>query len=258
MKLRSAILGAAGLLTLLTAWELISRLGIVRQASLPAASTTLARLAAELGRPDLWAQTLQTLAQIVIGAGLCIAIAVPLGLLIGRLPLLDAYSQTSIDFLRAVPGLALVPLFVMFIGARPEMVIGLSAFVALWPLLTQTIDGARSVEPLALEMARSFRLGKLRTFAQIVLPSAAPFIVTGLRITLNVTLLVAIGTQLLVGAPGIGQQMAQANANGDGLAIFALSIWAGIIGVTLNLALRWAENRLMAWHKASTAQSGAA
>ncbi|WP_164520289.1 ABC transporter permease [Specibacter cremeus] len=258
MKPRPVLLGTAGLLTFLAAWELISRLGIVRQTSLPPASTTLARLAVELGRPELWTRTLETLAQIVAGTGLCLVIAVPLGLLIGRLPAVDAYSRTSIDFLRAVPGLALVPLFVMFIGARPEMVVGLATFVALWPLLTQTIDGARSVEPLALEMARSFRLGGPRTFARIVLPSAAPYIVTGLRITLNVTLLVAIGTQLLVGAPGIGQQMAQANANGDGLAIFALSIWAGVIGVALNLALRWAEDRVMAWHKASTAQGGAA
>lgn len=258
MKIRPLVLGAGGLLTVLGVWELVSRLGFVRQTSLPPASLTMARLAVELGRPETWLRTLETLVQIAVSTGVCLVIAVPLGLLIGRLPVFEAYTRTSIDFLRAVPGLALVPLFVMFIGARAEMVIVLAAFVALWPLLTQTIDGARSVEPLALEMARSFRLGRLRTFTRIVLPAASPYIVTGLRVTLNVSLLVAIGTQLLVGAPGVGQQMAMANVNGDGLAIFALSIWAGVIGVTLNLALRWTEDRLMAWHKASTAQNGAA
>lgn len=257
MTWRSAALGATGVVASLALWELVSRLGIVPATSLPAASTTLARLALELSRPETWLQTASTILQMLAATVLCIVIAVPLGLVIGRFRAVDAVSRTSIDFLRAVPGLALVPLFVLFIGARPEMVILLATFVSVWPLLISTIDGARAVEPLSLEMARSFRLSRMRTFAQVILPAAAPFIVTGLRVTLNVALLVAVGAQLLVGSPGIGQQMAVANVNGDGLAIYALSIWAGILGVLMNLALRGVENKAMRWHKAATAQIGA-
>ncbi len=258
LRSRPLLLGVAGLAIVIVLWEAVSRLGIVRETSLPPASVTFARLGVELVRPALWVGTAETLVQIAASTALCLAIAVPLGLLIGRLPVLDRYTRSSVDFLRAVPGLALVPLFVLVIGAKPEMVIALAAFVAIWPLLTQTIDGARGVEPLALEMARTFRLGRARTFTAVVLPSAAPYVVTGLRITLNVALLVAVGAQLLVGAPGIGQQMATANANGDGVAIYAFSIWAGLLGVALNLLLRWAEDRALAWHKAATAQIGAA
>lgn len=258
MRARPVLLGAAGLLGGLAVWEAVSRLGIVNPMSLPPASTTLVELASELTQRQTWTETIDTLVQIILSVALCLAVAAPLGLAIGRLRRMDAYSRTSIDFLRAVPGLALVPLFVLFAGARPVMVILLASFVAFWPLLTQTIDGARAVEPLTLEMARSYRLGSLRMFAGIVLPSAAPFIVTGLRVSVNVALLVAVGTQLLVGAPGIGQQMAVANANGNGVAVYALSLWAGIIGVALNLALRAAELRVMGWHKAMTEQNGAA
>lgn len=252
MKLRTGLLGALGVVSALGAWEAVSRLGIVPETSLPPASQTLQRLAVELGRPETWLGTVQTLAQAGVSVAICIALAVPLGILIGRVPLADRYTRSTIDFLRSVPGIALVPLLLLFIGAKPEMVISLAVFVAFWPLLIQTIEGARSVEPLALEMARAFRLGRARTLRRIVLPATTPQIITGLRMAITICLLVTVGAQLLSGAPGLGQQIAIANTKGDGLGVYAIGIWTGVLGILVNLALRAVEKRVLSWHIAAT------
>ncbi|MFI9604568.1 ABC transporter permease [Streptomyces sp. NPDC052043] len=250
--IRRTVLGGLGAAGALAVWELTSRSGLVPEASLPPASATLRRLAVELSHAQTWTQTGCTLAQAGVALLLCVVIAVPLGMLIGRVPVVEAYTRSTVNFLRSVPGLALIPLFVLFLGARPSMVVLLTAFIAGWPLLIATIEGARSVEPVSLDMARSFRLGRTRTLLRVVVPAASPFIVTGLQLTTVVTLLVVVGSELIVSAPGLGQQMAVANAGGDGLSIFALSVWTGVLGVAVNVALRCVENKVMGWHHAAT------
>lgn len=251
-SIRRTALGALGAAGTLAAWELTSRTGLVPETSLPSASAALGHLATELVQARTWAQTGRTLAQAALALLLCVAINIPLGMLIGRIPALEAYTRSTINFLRSIPGLALIPLFVLFLGAQPSMVVLLTVFVAGWPLLISTIEGARSVEPVSLDMARSFRLSRTRTLLQVVVPAAGPFIVTGLQITTVVTLLVVVGSELIVSAPGLGQQMAVANAAGDGLSLFALSVWTGVLGVVVNVAFRSAENKVMAWHHAAT------
>lgn len=245
---RAALLGAAGVVGMLALWELVSRLGVVSAQSLPPATTVFGRLLAELGRSETWAATFTTLAQAAVSVVICTLIAVPLGILIGRVPVADRYTRSTIDFLRAMPGIALVPLFLLFIGATNEMVILLASFVAIWPLLIQTIEGARSVEELALDMARAFRLRPGRRFFRVVLPATMPSVITGLRLAVTVALLVSIGAGLLSGAPGIGQLIAVANINGDGLGVFAFALWGGMLGIVVLSGLRVIDARLLAWH----------
>ncbi|WP_162903809.1 ABC transporter permease [Leucobacter sp. wl10] len=255
---RAVLLGAVGVVGALVLWELISRLGIVSELSLPPASTVLERLAKELGRSATWTATAITLMQAVVSIVLCTVIAVPLGILIGRVPAVDRYTRSTIDFLRAMPGIALVPLFLLFIGATSEMVIFLASFAAIWPLLIQVIEGARSVEELALNMARGYRLSRGRQFFRVVLPATMPSIVTGLRLATTVALLVSIGAGLLSGAPGVGQLIAVANVNADGLGVFAFSLWSGVLGIAVLTVLRVTEGRLLAWHYARVQMERAA
>lgn len=250
---RAVLLGAVGVVGALVLWELVPRLGIVSPQSLPPASAVLERLAKELGRGETWTATLITLMQAAVSIVLCTLIAVPLGILIGRVPAVDRYTRSTIDFLRAMPGIALVPLFLLFVGATNEMVIFLASFVAIWPLLIQTIEGARSVEELALDMARGFRLSRGRQFFRVVLPATTPSVITGLRIALTGALLVSIGAGLLSGAPGVGQLIAVANVNADGLAVFAFALWSGVLGIVVLSGLRALEARLLDWHYARTA-----
>lgn len=253
MKLRqsrAALLGALGIVCMLGLWQLIAWFEIVPARSLPSASTVLQRLVAELGEAATWNATFITLGQAALATLLCIVIAVPFGMLVGRFSIVDRYTRSTIDFLRAMPGIALVPLFLLFVGATNEMVIFLAAFVAVWPLLIQVIEGASAVEPLTLDMAQAFRLGRLRTFARVILPATMPSIITGLRLALTVALMVSIGAGLLSGAPGIGQLIAAANIAGDGIAIFAFAVWSGVLGVVLLIVLRIVEKRVLAWHYA--------
>lgn len=247
------LLGPAGLIAAFCAWQVISMLGLVPPTSLPSASDTLRRLVTLLGAPQTWVQLGRTVAQTGAGFLICAAVAIPVGIVIGRIPVVEAFIRSTVNFLRSVPGIALVPLFVLFMGPEPSMVVILTVCVSIWPLLISVVEGARAIDPTPLDMARSFRLGKLRTLGTVVVPAASPFIMSGLRITATVCLLVVVGSQLIASAPGIGQQMALANANGDARAVYALSVLAGILGVTINLALRAAEKRIMRWHHAATA-----
>ncbi len=255
---RAVALGAAGILGALIAWELVVRLGVVAAETLPPASTVIARLVSELRQAETWMATGTTLLQALVSIAICTLVAVPLGILIGRVPVADRYTRSTIDFLRAMPGIALVPLFLLFIGATNEMVVFLALFAAIWPLLIQVIEGARSVEGLALDMARGYRLSPARQFFRVVLPATTPSIVTGLRLAMMVALLVSIGAGLLSGAPGLGRLIVVANTNGDGLGVFAFAVWSGVLGIAVLTALRFVENHLLSWHYARVQMERAA
>lgn len=255
---RAVLLGAAGFVGALGLWEVVARLGIVSERSLPPVSVVLTRLVTELGMGETWASTAITVMQAGASILICTLIAVPLGIVIGRVSTADRYTRSVIDFLRAMPGIALLPLFLLFIGATNEMVVFLASFTAIWPLLIQTIEGARSVDELALDMARSYKLTPLRQFFRVILPATAPSIVTGLRLAMTVALLVSVGAGLLSGAPGVGQLITVANINGDGLGVFAFAIWSGLLGIAILTCLRMLEERLLRWHYARARLEGAA
>lgn len=251
-RVRALWLGAVGIVGAMLLWEVIARFGIISEASLPPFTTVFGRLLGELGKAATWGATLTTLLQAAASVVICTIVAVPLGILIGRVPAADRYARSTIDFLRAVPGVALVPLFLLFIGATNEMVVLLASFVAFWPLLIQVTEGARSVEEQTLDMARSFRLGARVRFFRVVLPATMPSVITGLRLAVTVALLVSIGAGLLSGAPGVGQLISVANVNGDGLGVFAFAVWSGILGIAVLSALRRLDSRILAWHYART------
>ena len=110
-----------------------------------------------------------------------------------------------IEFLRPIPSAALIPLLFLTLGTNLKSEVFLAAFGAFWPLLVQTIYGVRDVDPVALETARSFGLGRLERLYRITLPSAVPYIATGLRISSTVALILAFTAELFMGTPGLGQ-----------------------------------------------------
>jgi ABC-type nitrate/sulfonate/bicarbonate transport system permease component len=246
----TAIPSLVVVLAVLLIWDGMSRTGILPERWAPSASSVLVTLAQQVVTPSFWTAVAQTLEGWAVGLFVATLIGVPLGLVIGSVPLLYHALRVPIEFLRPVPSVALVPLAILVFGLGLSTKVFLVVFAALWPLLLQTIYGVQDVDPVAMDTMRSFGVGRLRRLVLVTLPSASPYIATGLRLSSSVALILAITAELVVGAPGLGSQMTAA-ANGNSTAVvYALIVATGALGWALSAAIRLAERRALAWHPA--------
>ena len=242
------MLGAAGVAGALLAWELLSRTGVMPPRFFPPFSLTLEAIAGEAAQPPFWSDVMSTLEGWAVGLALAAAIAVPAGVLIGSS--LPAYRavRVLIEFLRPIPSVALIPLAVLVYGTGFKTKLFLVVFASFWPLLFQAIYGVQDVDPVAEDTARAFGFGRWRRLYLVTLPSAAPYIATGLRISSAVALILAVTAELVVGAPGIGKMISAAQSGGDYALMYGLIMVAGLLGLVLNSAFTSLEARVLRWH----------
>jgi len=245
------------LLGVLAVFELASRTDVLPRRYFPPPTAFFGRLAEELGTSSFWADVADTMQGWAVGLGLAIAIAVPLGAVIGSVWWLFRATRLIVEFLRPVPSVALVPLAVLLYGTGMETKVFLVAFASVWPLLMQTLYGVRDIDPVARDTARSFRIRRVDMWTRVMLPSVVPYLVTGLRISSSVALVLAVTAELVVGAPGIGQAIATAEAGGNVELMYALIVVTGLIGWGLNTVLRRLERRALHWHASQRAVGGA-
>lgn len=249
-QLRRAALPGGTTVAILVLAEVASRTGLVSAEYVPPISAVLERSASLASAGALWASVVHTVTQAVTALGVAALIAVPLGLLTGMSRLLDDLTAYTIELLRPVPSVALIPLFILVIGTGTQLAVALGAFAATWPLLIQTRAGLKEADPLALETARVFGLPWLARVRWVLLPSAAPLVATGLRISATLALILAVTAELVASAPGLGRDVALAQSAGDSVTMYAFVLVTGLVGVTLNTLLRAGERRLLAWHPA--------
>jgi ABC-type nitrate/sulfonate/bicarbonate transport system permease component len=246
--------GTVAVVGVLALFELATRTELLPSRYFPPMTAVLGRLGGQLADGSFWAALGQTLQGWAVGLAIAIAIAVPLGLAIGSTWWLYRALRPVIEFLRPVPSVALIPLAVLVYGSGLETKVFLVAFASMWPLLLQTVYGARDVDPVALATARSYRLRPLDTVTRVVLPSLAPYLVTGVRISSSVALVLAVTAELVVGTPGIGRSITAAQAGGDVELMYALIIVTGLLGWGLNAGLRRLERPLLHWHASQRSQ----
>ncbi len=245
------------ILAALALWELVVRSGVVPQRWSPPPSAVLVTLGRELLTPSFWIAVGQTLEGWAVGLALAIVIAVPLGLVIGSAPLLYHALRVPIEFLRPVPSVALVPLAILVFGLGFSMKLFLVVFAALWPLLLQTVYGVQDVDPVARDTMRSFGVGRLRRLVLVTLPSAGPYVATGVRLSSSVALILAVTAELVVGTPGLGSQLTAAENGNSTALVYALIVATGALGGALSAGIRVAERRVLAWHPAYHPARGA-
>jgi ABC-type nitrate/sulfonate/bicarbonate transport system permease component len=241
-------LPVAGVLGVLLLFETAPRVGLVNETYFPPASAMVAELGRRLADGAVWVSIGQTLQGWALGLGLAMLITIPLGILIGSVSLLFQSTRSVIEFLRPVPSVALVPLAVLVFGAGLESKVFLAAFAATWPLLMQTVYGVRDVDPVATETARSFGVPTTRRLLRVTLPSALPYIATGVRISSSVALILAVTAELVIGAPGLGLDINVARQGGAVEAMYALVILTGLLGWGLNELIHRVERGLLRWH----------
>ena len=237
--------------------EFVTRLELVPPIYLPRASTVVRRMVELLQDPKFLRHVVSTLYAWGVGLGLATLISVPIGILIGTSEL--AYKMTSplIEFMRPIPSVALIPLGILLWGQGFSMKIILVAYAATWPILFNTVYGVHDVDPIAVQTARCFGLKQSAILSRICLPSAAPFIFTGIRISAAIALIVVVGAELLASADsGIGSYILFVSLNGGQMdSVLAGAAIAGIIGAMINSVLGLIDRRFFGWRYLGTIPS---
>jgi ABC-type nitrate/sulfonate/bicarbonate transport system permease component len=232
----------------LVLWELLSRTGVIAERDLPAMSTTVDELWSMVQTGSFWDAFGHTVRGWAVGLALATLLAVPLGIALGLSDLASHAFRVPIEFLRPIPSAALIPLLFLTLGPSFKSEIFLATWGAFWPLLIQTMYGVRDVDPVAVDTARSFGVPAAERVFRITLPSAVPYIATGMRIASSVSLILAFTAELFMGTPGLGQELNLAQSYGLTTQLYALALATGVLGVSTYIGFAAVERRVLHWH----------
>jgi NitT/TauT family transport system permease protein len=248
---------ASGIFIFFLILEFVTSLELVPPVYLPRASTVVRRMVELLQDPKFLKHVLATLHAWAVGLGLATLISVPIGILIGTSELAYKMSSPLIEFMRPIPSVALIPLGILLWGQGFSMKIILVAYATTWPILFNTVYGVHDVDPIAVQTARCFGLKQAAILRRINLPSAAPFIFTGIRISASIGLIVVIAAELLASADsGIGSFILFVSSGGGQMdSVLAGAAIAGIVGAMINSALGLIDRRFFAWRYLGATQS---
>jgi ABC-type nitrate/sulfonate/bicarbonate transport system permease component len=249
-RLPDRLLPWASVLGVLVLFEILPRAGILNERDFPPISQTLSTLADQVVSSDLWTAVGNTLSGWALGLGIAAALAVPAGILIGSSRMVYRALRFVIEFLRPVPSVALIPLAILIYGSGLESKVFLAAFASFWALLVQVLYGVQDVDPVATDTARSFGFSRRQRLFRVTLPSALPYIATGVRIASAVSLILAVTAELVIGSAGLGRSINVARSGGDVKLMYALIIATGVLGLVLNFMIVAVEKRVLRWHPA--------
>jgi ABC-type nitrate/sulfonate/bicarbonate transport system permease component len=256
----AVVLPVLGVAVVLAGFELAPRVGVLPRSSFPPVSETFAALAELATTSELWNAVLDTLDSWARALAIAVLIAVPLGLAIGSHPVGARLTRLTVDFLRPIPSVALIPILVLVYGTEPSLKVALAVFGATFPLLFQAMYGVADVDPVARDTARVFGMGRWTRLGRVVLPSCAPYLATGVRISASVALILVVTGEYVVGVPGLGREVLVAESGGAYDRMYALIVTAGLLGLVVNMGFHAAERRVLFWHPGhrSDAADGAA
>lgn len=248
--LRPIGLGAAGLTGLAALLEVVPRVLSLRPDVLPPLSAIGAALLTEIGTAQFWQALRDTLIQWSLGLAIAVVAGVVAGVAIGALAWLRRATASTIEFLRPIPSVALVPLAVLLYGTRLRSALVLVVYAAFWQVLVQTTYGVADVDPVTEQTARCYGLGRWARVRYVVWPTAQPYVATGVRLAASVALVLAITAELVIGSPGLGREITAAQSGGATALVYGLVLVTGLLGLVVNVGLRAVERRVLHWHVA--------
>ena len=245
----ATLLRVGALAIFLAAWEAAAHFGLIDPLFASSPSLIVAKFIEMYSDGSIWPHIMASAEVVAVGFGLSILVGVPIGLIMGRVPLIASTIEPFVAALYASPQVAFLPLLIIWLG------IGFSSKVALVFLgsfiivLINTETGVTQVDPRLIETARSFMANERQIMSKIVLPSALPFIIAGTRLAIGRALVMVVVAEIYASNKGLGYLIFQAGGMYDTAQVF---VGVGILaaaGVALNSALRALERRLAPWRE---------
>ncbi len=236
---------------ILCAWEYASATDLVDQVSVPRVSVIVASWIASVRNGQLLAALAPSLGRIFAGFGFAAVVAVPLGLLMGSIAMIYRLLEPLTEFVRPIPAAAYIPVAILFLGIGNEMKIFVVFLACLFPILLNTYGGVRGVDPVLIDTGRTFGVSRLKALCQIVFPAALPNILTGMRISLGIALIVVVVAEMIAGNSGIGYYILDMQRTFRVPEMFAGIFTLGLLGFMINFVFLKIEQHFLRWRGTS-------
>lgn len=199
--------------------------------------------------PEGWHRDLlPSMVNVAVGFAFALVIGIAAGLMLGLSRMLREVFTPVIDFIRAIPDAAIVPVLLLIFGLGPGTRILVVFLSSIWPILIGAMDGAQAIDPRQREMARAFRIPPVRGFFTVILPATSPQILAGVRIGISVSFIVVIISEMFGSTEGIGHFVIASQRQFDIAGVWVGTLVIAIIGYLLNTLFALIQRRLLAWH----------
>ncbi|MFF3247881.1 ABC transporter permease [Streptomyces sp. NPDC002870] len=245
--LLAVITRTVAIAALIAVWETAPRLGLVDRTFLPPFSEVAVAWWQLLLDGQLAEHAQASLGRSLTGFGLAVAVAVPLGLLIGWYRPLADLLNPLLEVFRNTAALALLPVFVLLLGIGETSKISIVLYACTWPILLNTISAVRSVDPTLLRLAKSMDLPAPKIFQKVILPASVPTVFTGIRLAGAVAILVLVAAEMVGAKAGLGYLVNASQFNFAIPEMYAGIITISAIGVAFNQLLVALERRFTSW-----------
>ena len=200
---------------------------------------------------DVW----PSLRRLALGYGVAVLVGVAVGTALGSSSTLRRATGPIVEFLRSIPPPALIPFGIVVIGVGDDMKVFIIAFVCVWPVLLNTIDGIQGIDPTLKDTARVFGISGKDRLLRMTLPAASPQIFAGMRLSLSLALILMVISEMVASTNGIGFFVLQSQRSFAIAEMWSGILLLGILGYVFNLAFMLVERRVLAWHRGARASS---
>jgi NitT/TauT family transport system permease protein len=247
--LEPIVRSSAAIVAFLLLWELAPRLGLVNRMFLPPFSEVVVKGGEYAWAGKLLPQILVSVGRAAGGFALGVVTAVPMGILLGWYRPLEAYLNPLLQLLRQTNPVSLFPAFILFFGIGYATNIAIIYWVVVWPILLGAVTGVRHADPALVKYARSVGLSDAGIFLKVVLPSATPSIITGMRLAATYSFLMLVVSEMVGASSGLGYLIVNAQYLLSVHLLYVGVIVLALLGIASNWGLVALERRLTAWRQ---------
>jgi ABC-type nitrate/sulfonate/bicarbonate transport system permease component len=248
MSRESKFNGLFFLVGTLLLWELVSRAGWANPLILPPVSRIFASFGSLLSSGQIPAQILVSLRRAALGYGLAAIVFIPLGVLMGLFDRLHRALEVVIEMLRPIPPPVVIPVAMLFFGLEDQMKVFVIFFSCAWPILLNTLDGVRNIDRVLLHTARTFGLSQGQIIWRVILPACSPQVMTGLRVSLPITLILVVISEMVGSTDGIGYFVLDSQRRFRVAQMYAGMLSLALLGYALNQLFNFLQRKLLGWH----------
>jgi NitT/TauT family transport system permease protein len=221
--------------------------------NLPALTSIGASLLAGFRSGELLQVFGSTLWVMAVGYFVGVACAVLVGMLMANIRAVRSLLDPIVELLRPIPIPAIVPPLILLLGIDEALKIFVVAFSSFFPVVVNTTGGARAVDPIAIDVGRTLRVGRLRIVRNIIMPASLPYILAGMRTSLALALITTVTAELIAGSAGIGYYLLSMQYAMRTSEMYAAIMLLALTGYLLNHAFLIAERRLLHWYRVERA-----
>jgi NitT/TauT family transport system permease protein len=232
---------------LLTAWEAASRTGAVSAVFFPPPSRVAGSLVSMAADGRLWPHVGMTVRRVLEGFAIGGAAGLAAGIAMGRSRRLRVIIEPLVALLHAVPKIALLPLAMLLLGLGEASKVALVAVAVFFPMAINTEAGIRLLNPVHLEVARNYGASGIRLYRRVIIPGSLPMILTGVRLALNIGLLIVVAIELVAGQVGLGRLIWFSWQTLRTEELYAALVVTALLGASIHHVVRWLEHRFLPW-----------